>query len=731
MIRFHVQGMTCGGCAAKISSILQRDQRVQSAVIDFATATGVVTGRLTENEVRKTLRSLGYDLQSQDHDDVDLSSTRMNQLYSFKMWVISLALVLPIMVISMSPQRFWWSVWAEASLATVFIFGPAFVFFSRAARQAYHRHLTMDSLIAVGMASAWLLSVVLAIQGVSHLYFESAAMIGFFVLSGKTLEEWARKKSIGELEKLVRLRPKKAFKWGNDGRPSEMPIDRFKISDQVYVRPGDMLALDGIVLEREAHFDESVITGESTPIVRRPGDPVPAGAINASTFGVKLEVTRIGSATTIEQIIRLIEDAKVSKPDTQKLADRISTVFIPVVMLITLVTFLVWRFAIGESTTRSVVISLGVLVVACPCALGLATPVAWVAGLGHAAKKGIILRSYEALETLRRARVFVFDKTGTMTLGEPRLLKASLAGGERFDSVKNLDDSQRQVLGFLVSALVHSSHPNARSLSSWLKNQIDIEQIPASKILKETVGQGVECEINLGDSRHTIKYGKPEFVVGDSGFTTEPSNVNSMLAASIDEIPRFVFEMGDSLREDSIACVKELLRRHMKIYVASGDKEGVIRQVLGELPLIRATQAEINTASGVIYQGDMTPEQKRNLIGELQKANGVVAFVGDGMNDAPGLALADVGIAFGSGSDLAASQAGLVLTSRRMSSLLDAIDLSARITRIIRQNFFWAFAYNVAAIPLAVAGVLHPMWASAAMAMSSLSVVLNALRLRR
>lgn len=723
--------MTCGGCAAKISSILQRDKRVHSAIVDFATATGVVTGRLTENEVGQVLRRIGYDVQAQDQDKADLGSTKITQLYSFKTWIISLALVFPIMAISMSPQRHWWSVWAEAVLATVFIFGPAFSFFSRAARQAYHRHVTMDSLIAVGMASAWLLSVVLAIQGVSHLYFESAAMIGFFVLSGKTLEEWARKKSIGDLEKLVRLRPKKAFIWGNDGHPKEMPIDRFKISDQVYVRPGDMLALDGIVLEREAYFDESVITGESVPIVRRPGDHVPAGAINSSTFGVKLEVTRVGSATTIEQIIRLIEDAKISKPDTQKLADRISTVFIPAVIFIALVTFLVWRFVIGESTTRSVVISLGVLVVACPCALGLATPVAWVAGLGLAAKKGIILRSYEALETLRLARVFVFDKTGTMTLGEPQVLKASLASGERFESVLSLNDHQKQGLGFLMSALVHSSHPNARSLSSWLKNQIDVEKIPVSKILKETIGQGVECEIKLGDSRHTIKYGKSEFVAGDSGFATDPSKVNSTLAASIDEIPRFVFELGDSLREDAIACVKELLRRHMKIYVASGDKEGVIRQVLGELPLIQAAQAEINTVSGVIYQANMTPEQKRNLIGELQKANGIVAFVGDGMNDAPGLALADVGIAFGSGSDLAASQAGLVLTSRRMISLLDAIDLSARITLIIRQNFFWAFAYNVAAIPLAVAGVLHPMWASAAMAMSSLSVVLNALRLRR
>ena len=731
-IKFRVSGMTCGGCAGKINSTLQKDPRVNSAMVDFVTGTGLVSGSMSEDDASKMVRALGYGFQRARDEQQDSSAAPGPNVTEWPM-ISALILALPVVIIAMGPWHFSWSGEIQALLTTLFLMGPAADFFRRAVSQAIHRHVTMDSLVALGMFSAWVLSVVLVMNGSTHLYFESAVMIGFFVLLGKKLENWAKQHSLEEVEKLIQRRPKKAFKVVESAPPEEVSIGDFKIGDHIYVRPGDMLPLDGVLLDREAGFDESIITGESQPVLRKPGNLVPAGAINSTAFGVNLVVSRIGKDTTIEQIIRLVELSSRSRPPVQKLADQISLVFVPSVICLSLLTIISWRLLVKASWIDSLVTALSVLVVACPCALGLATPVAWIAGLGRAARSGILVRSYEALEILSKVNAIVFDKTGTLTNGQPEVLRVLNDQGSVFTSTRHFSEEDLSGLDLLFSALVHSSHPNARSISTWLKRQLDGRRIPNSKLIAEVPGQGAECECKVGDFKHVIKYGRPEFVAvqPQSFLLNKQDPTRSIVAASIDGLPRFFFELGDALREDALTCLQELLNRNYKIYIASGDRESVIRHLFAKVPLISIESEEPRPFGHVIYQAEMTPLAKNNLVLSLQKSAGKVAFIGDGINDAPALAAADVAVAMGSGSDLAAGQSGLVLRSRRVMALVEAIDLSKQTTKIIRQNFFWAFAYNAAAVPIAMLGLMSPMWAAGAMAMSSLSVVLNALRLRR
>ena len=730
-IQFRVSGMTCGGCAAKITSSLKKDPRIDSAMVDFVTGSGVLSGSIDPAEVERLISAMGYGFQAM-LDDQKTPPDHRGRITSSGTWLMALVLAGPVVVLAMGPWHFSWSGYAQAFLTTVFLVVPASGFFRRAVSQAAHRSVNMDSLVAIGMASAWLLSMVLLMNGSTHLYFESAVMIGFFVLSGKNLESWAKNRAINEVEKLVQKRPKTGFKFeGEDGPPREVMITTFKIGDHIYVRPGDMLPLDAVVLDCEAGFDESVITGESKPVLRRPGELVPAGAINASSFGVKLSVKKIGKDTTIEQIIRLVELSSLSRPTIQKLADQISVVFVPVVIALSALTLIGW-IAAGESPLQSLVTALSVLVVACPCALGLATPVAWVAGLGRAAKCGVLVRSYEALETLSKIDTIVFDKTGTLTNGQPVVLRAYVTGDHIFNSVAELIEKDKAELLIGLSALLHSSHPHARSLVTWLKSQLESRDIPSSKLIRDVPGDGVECEVKVNDTLHFVKYGRADFVGLNSDVFSgmNLSSVNSVVALSIDGHLRFVFEMGDALREDALSCLEELMRRSYSVYIASGDRESVIQSLFSKMPLEPIRTDDRGSKGKILYQAEMTPSGKNDFVLSLRKAGSKVAFVGDGMNDAPALAAADVAVAMGSGSDLAASHSGLVLRSKKIGTLLEAIDLSKLTTKIIRQNFFWAFAYNVAAIPLAMMGLMSPMWAAAAMALSSVSVVLNALRLR-
>jgi P-type Cu+ transporter len=714
-IKIEVEGMTCGGCASKVTSALQRDRRISSAVVDFATRTGVVEGELSRGDVGAIIASVGYKLVDNEVAASTSTKSSLERLSPEARGLLPAAsLALPVVVLAMAPWHVHQSEQWQFGLTTLFLVWPAAPFFIRTMKQVKHGYVTMDTLVSIGMASAWLASIVMMQMGDPHLYFESSVMVGFFVMLGKALEDQARRKSIGDVDRLVKLRPRTVWRSTPGKAPEEIPLAEAKIGELIYLRPGDMLALDAIVVEGHVSFDESVITGESVPVVRQRGEKVPSGAVNASSSGVTLQITRIGNDTTVEQIIRLIEDARLSRPPIQKFADKISSVFVPIVMILALLTGVGWWF-IGQSDFNTALMrGLSVLVVACPCALGLATPVAWVAGLGRAARAGVLVRSYEALETLRKAQAIVFDKTGTLTYGRPTVIRVNECEGI----------SKKDVMPATMSALSHSSHPLSRAVAGWIKENYNVAEAPLSKLQEETAGQGVRCEI-LTPQREIVRIGKPDFVVKGAvpSWSEAEASGHMLVAVSINEKPTLLFELEDTLRSDVKDALARIAARHMDIYIASGDRPHVVEKMAADL---QSTSFNITSV-----QGAMTPLSKRDLVLSLQKAGKTVAFVGDGINDAPALAAADVGISLGTGTDVAAHSAGLVLQKAGISTLVEAIDLSSRITKVIRENFFWAFFYNIAAIPVAMAGFVTPMWASAAMALSSLSVVTNALRLRR
>ncbi len=716
-VQIEVEGMTCGGCASRVTSALQRDPRVSSAVVDFATRSGVVDGDLSRDDIAKIIASVGYKLaEAADAETAITSSSASGLSPEFKRLLPAATLALPVVILAMGPWHpdsgaFW-----QMILTTLFLMWPARGFFLRAVTQVSHGFVTMDTLVSIGMGSAWLVSMAMIRETSHHLFFESAVMIGFFVLMGKAMEDRARRKSISDVDRLVKLRPRRVWKVKDDGAPEEVFLGAINIGDLIYLRPGDMLALDGVVSEGSGSFDESVITGESLPVVRQLHDPVPSGAVNAGSSGITIKITRVGQDTTIEQIIRLIEDARLSKPPIQLVADRISAVFVPVVMFLALATFLYWWLTGRREFNDSVMVGLSVLVVACPCALGLATPVAWVAGLGRAARAGVLVRSYDALETLRKANTIIFDKTGTLTYGKPTVTRVTDGSG---NSLRE-EASRQDAMAKTMSVLAHSSHPISRSVALWIKEHHDVSKAPLSKLIEETAGLGVSCEIK-SDHKELILYGRPDFVAKDipPAWQTAIKSGHPLMAVSFDGKPALLFELNDEIRSDANTSLAQLNRRGIAIHIASGDKDAVVAELAKSLPLVAS------------FKGQMSPVAKKDLVESLRKGGRIVAFVGDGINDAPALAAADVGISLGTGTDIAAHSAGLVLQKSGINTLIDAIDLSSRITKIIRENFFWAFFYNVAAIPAAMAGLVTPMWASAAMAMSSLSVVLNALRLRR
>jgi Cu+-exporting ATPase len=711
-LKIEIEGMSCAGCASKITSALQRDQRVESAVIDYATRSGLVEGAISREEIGKIINSVGYKLLETQGEEETAGKRPEEGLMSPEMarMIPAFLLAAPVVITAMGPWHVPYGDILQLILTTLFFIGPASGFFIRAFKQLTHGFVTMDTLVTIGMGSAWIVSVFMVQQSSHHLYFESAVMIGFFVLLGKALEDSARRKSIGDVDRLVKLRPRTLWKIDDGKAPQEIPLSEAKVGDFIYLRPGDMLALDGVITEGEASFDESVITGESVPVIRGHGDSVPSGAVNAGATGLTLKVTRIGKDTTVEQIIQLIEDARLSRPPIQKFADKISSVFVPVVIIIAVITWILWWFLGGLDFNESLMRGLSVLVVACPCALGLATPVAWVAGLGRAARAGVLVRSYDALETLRKANAIIFDKTGTLTYGKPTVLRIIETGSLPIS----------EAMGLTLSALSHSSHPLSRAIASWIKEKYQSINPPLSKLIEERAGQGVTCEIKT-DGKPIISYGRPDFVVNTPAAEWSDANLsgNPVVAVAINGKPLLLFELKDALRSDVNEALAKIKESGMEIHIASGDKDAVVANLAKDL---------VGVSS---FRGSMTPVAKKELVDSLRKSGKIVAFVGDGINDAPALAAADVGISLGTGTDVAAHSAGLVLQKTGLTPLIDAIKLSDRITTIIRENFFWAFFYNIAAIPVAVAGYVTPMWAAAAMAMSSVSVVTNALRLRR
>jgi len=719
-----IDGMHCAGCVYNIEQTLSHMSGVKDCRVNLVTGSAVVsyeTGAATEDGIIQRIAGLGYKARTGTPDILD--TNRREEAGARLRFIQSLTVTIPLMVVAMWPMI--WGGYIINSLVDglfqlaavgAVIVVPGRGIFIDALRQTRHLRANMNSLIAMGTLAAYLWSLYLlaAAQRTGQLYFDSAAMIITLILLGRFLESRAKGRAGQAIRALMDLRPIKALAVIN-GIETEIDAATVKPGMNLIVRPGERIPADGVITRGSPYVDESMLTGESVAVEKTEGDAVIGGSLNGSV-AFELEVTASGEKSYLASVIRMVTEAQSKKAPVQKLADRVASVFVPIVLLIALVTFGLWYYlAPGSPMMVKSVVS--VLIIACPCALGLATPTAILVGSGRAARDGIIVRGGDVLETLSRVNTVIFDKTGTLTYG-----KLSVLGVKTFGEV-----SERTLLRMVGSAELQAEHPLAKAIVSHVRwQQIELGR---AKNVKAFPGFGVRAEID----------GKG-IIIGNRRLMAEENvNLGAAQKAGDDEMEKgrtvvFValegrviglISLADKLRLDADLVVKALKARGKKVHLLSGD---TYRTAKGVARAIKVDD----------FHAEVRPEQKKVVVESIRKAGNVVAMVGDGINDAPALAAASVGVAVGTGTDVAIETAGVVLAKSELSKVTEMFDIAGGTMRVIKQNLFWAFFYNVLAIPIA-AGLLYPvmgltlspMIAAAAMAMSSLFVVTNSLRLNR
>ena len=706
-----VEGMTCASCALLIEMKLKRDPRVRDAAVNFAVATVTVHGVIDRDGVAEVVRRLGYETRPMDTLAqrrllVEREKARVEE--AKKRFVQSALLTAPVMISGMLMHRSPTLRLIELGLSSAVLFGSADSIFRKAWALARQGEANMDTLIAVGSGAAWAYSIPGVFKLHHHVYFESAAAICTFVLLGRYMEERAKGKAGEAIRKLIELQPETALRIDADGSEREIQIDDVQVGDTLRVRVGDKVPTDGRVIDGQSAVDEAMMTGESLPVAKAAGDQVIGGCLNGNG-SFTMRVTAVGGDTVLSGIVKLVDHAQGSKLPVQKLADRISARFVPAVGGIAGLTFAGWSLA-GAPVSAALAHSVAVLLIACPCALGLATPTAIMVGTGQAARRGIYIRNGEALETAAKLTTVVFDKTGTITEGKPAVTDAFLLPGM----------GEARLAALIGAAEAGSEHFLARALADWCRPR-------ANKSLSAAVfaahpGRGVTAEVD-----------GVEVVIGNAALLGERGIDGAPLAAeaarlaeqgktpvfvAVDGLAMAIFAIADQPRPGAREAIALLHRLGLKTVMATGDLEAVAGHVAREVGIDRVLAR-------------CTPADKLAVIRDLQAGGDKVGMIGDGINDAPALAAADVGFAIGGGADIAVESADVTLVGGDIARLAAGIDLSRRTMAIIRQNLFWALGYNVVAIPVATAGRLNPMIAAAAMAMSSVSVVANSLRLQR
>ena len=728
-IELPITGMTCASCANRIERKLNKLEGVE-ATVNYATEKAAVTfdaDAVQPEQLVETVAAAGYQavLPAADggteSEDVDETAPLRRRL------IVSALLSLPVLLISMIPslQFDYWQ-WLALQLATPVVLWGAWPFHRAAWANLRHGTATMDTLISVGVLAAWLWSLwalffgeagmtgmTMAFDlfpktndGAGHIYLETASVVTTFILAGRYFEARAKRRAGAALTALLELGAKEVTVLDADGTERRVPVETLAVGDRFVVRPGEKVATDGIVEDGRSAVDQSLLTGESVPVEKAPGDDVAGATVNAGGRLV-VRATRVGADTALAQIGRLVTAAQTGKAPVQRLADRISGVFVPIVIGLAVATLGFWIGA-GEPTVFAFTAAVAVLIIACPCALGLATPTALLVGTGRGAQLGLLIKGPEILESTRRVDTVVLDKTGTITTGRMSLVDVAVADGEDRDEVLRL-------AGALENA---SEHPVAQAIVRGVP-----ERLPAVESFTNREGLGVEGIVD----GHAVLVGRPSLMAEWSlavpeqfdraRRSSEDAGRTAVLVAWDGDV-RAMLAVADTVKPTSAEAVAALKDLGLRPVLLTGDNEATARTVAAEVG-IEEVIAEV------------LPSDKAAVVRRLQAEGRVVAMVGDGVNDAPALAQADLGLAIGTGTDVAIEASDLTLVSGDLRGAADAIRLSRATLRTIKQNLAWAFGYNVAAIPLAAAGLLNPLIAGAAMAFSSVSVVANALRLRR
>jgi len=706
-----VEGMSCASCALLIEMKLRRDPRVRSATVNFASATLAVFGVIDRDGIAELVRRLGYearpmDTLSQRRLLVEREKERIEE--AKKRFVQAAILTVPVMLSGMAMHRSPLLRVVEFGLSTAILFGSSNSIFRKAWALARQGEANMDTLIAVGAGAAWAYSIPGVFRMHHHVYFESAAGICTFVLLGRYLEERAKGKAGEAIRKLIELQPATALRIEADGSEFEVDIDAVQIGDTLRVRAGDKIPSDGRLLAGSSTVDEAMLTGESLPVAKAAGDKVVGGCLNGNG-SFTMTVTAIGADTVLSGIVKLVDQAQGSKLPVQKLADRISARFVPAVGGVAALTFCGWALA-GHPVAHALAHSVAVLLIACPCALGLATPTAIMVGTGQAAKRGIYIRHGEALETAAQLTTLVFDKTGTITEGKPVVTDSSLLPGQDAAELATL----------LGAAEAGSEHFLARALADWCRPRTQRPAVCSE--FRAEPGRGVIARVD----EHDIIAGNAllleENAIASGPLADEAERLaeqgKTPVFLAVDGVAVALFAIADQARPGAREAIALLHRLGLKTVMATGDLAAVARHVAREVGI-----------DEVVARA--TPADKLALIRRLQAEGNKVGMIGDGINDAPALAAADVGFAIGGGADIAVEAADITLVGGDIARVAAGIELSRRTMAIIRQNLFWALGYNVVAIPVAAAGRLNPMIAAAAMGLSSVSVVTNSLRLQR